>query len=256
MNSTTKNDRASWLQGPSGQCSVPVSDGSPWKLALLGPPGVGKGTQAELLVKRLGICHLSTGDVFRAAGQQSECDQTPAMKAALDHMRRGELVPDLTVWEMVRERSQCLLHCGGFILDGFPRTLVQAELLNRLLEKDGQALDAVVNYELDSEEIIRRLSGRRICKACKAIFHLTERPPKTQGICDGCSGELFQREDDRPRSVAVRLELYEKSTTPLIDFYRNLGRLVPVAATGRPDQIFARTMDQLDRLIGYGAQPN
>jgi adenylate kinase len=245
---STSNDRASWLQGLSAQCSSPNNNGSPWKLVLLGPPGVGKGTQAEFLVKRLGICHLSTGDVFRTAGQQPECDQTPAMKVALQHMRRGELVPDATVWEMVRERSQCLLHCGGFILDGFPRTLAQARSLKDLLEADGQALDAVVNYELATEAIVCRLSGRRTCKQCKSVFHVTEKPPKAEGICDGCGGQLFQREDDRPESVTVRMEAYQKSTAPLIEFYKSLGLLLSVPAEGRPEEIFARTMGQLDRV--------
>ncbi len=218
---------------------------------LLGPPGVGKGTQAELLLHRFGVCHLSTGDVFRAAGQQRECDQTPAMKAALQHMRRGELVPDATVWEMVRERKACILHCGGFILDGFPRTLGQAESLKTLLEADALALHAVVNYELGKAEIVRRLSGRRTCKGCKSVFHVTERPPKSEGICDRCGVELFQREDDRPESIAVRLEAYDKSTAPLIEFYRGLGLLVSIHAGGRPDEIFSRTMGQLDRLVTH-----
>ena len=170
------------------------------------------------------------------------------MKAALEHMRRGELVPDSIVWEMVRERSKCILHCGGFILDGFPRTLAQAESLKSLMDADGLALHAVVDYELSTPEIVRRLSGRRTCKGCKSIFHVTEKPPKTEGVCDRCGGQLFQREDDRPEAIAVRLEVYEKSTAPLIDFYKRLGLLVPIPAEGRPEEIFARTTDRLDSL--------
>ena len=249
MKTVTENDRASWLQGPSSKCSAPAKNGNAWRLVLLGPPGGGKGTQAELLVNRLGVCHLSTGDVFRAAGQQQGCDPTPAMKAALEHMRRGELVPDSTVWEMVRERSECILHCGGFILDGFPRTLAQAESLKALMDADRLALHAVLNYTLSPGEIVHRLSGRRTCKGCKSIFHVTAKPPKTEGVCDRCGGQLFQREDDRPESIVVRLEVYEKSTAPLIEFYENLGLLVPIPAEGRPDEIFARTMDRLDSLV-------
>ncbi len=257
MNTPIKNDRAAWLQGPSAEgkekskvkCSaVPAERKHPWRLVLLGAPGVGKGTQAELLTERLGACHLSTGDVFRAAGKLRECDQSPAMKAALEYMRRGDLVPDSTVWEMVRERKDCLLHCGGFILDGFPRTLGQAESLKELMEKEKISLSAVVNYELPVEEIVRRLSGRRTCEKCKSVFHVTERPPKVEGVCDRCGGRLFQREDDQPESIAVRLEAYERSTAPLIQFYKGLGLLMTIVAKGSPDNILARTMEELDKL--------
>jgi len=244
-----KNDRLQWLQGPSADClAAPEERKNPWRLVLLGAPGVGKGTQAEFLTERLGACHLSTGDVFRAATQRLDCDQSPAMKAALEFMRRGELVPDSTVWEMVRERSHCLLNCGGFILDGFPRTLGQAESLKELMEKEKISLSAVINYELPLDEIVRRLSGRRTCEKCKSVFHVTERPPKVEAVCDHCGGRLFQREDDRPESVTVRLEAYERSTSPLIQFYKNLGLLLPIAAKGSPDEILARTMNQLDKL--------
>ena len=168
------------------------------------------------------------------------------MKDALGYMRRGELVPDATVWEMVRERKACL-RCGGrFILDGFPRTLSQAESLKKLTEEEGLALTAVVNYELPFSEIVARLSGRRTCDKCKAVYHLTERPSKVEGRCDRCDGKLFQREDDRPESIKVRLEAYERSTAPLIDFYEKLGLLVQVGARGTPDEIFERTIKHLD----------
>ena len=219
-------------------------------MVLLGAPGVGKGTQAELLAERLGACHLSTGDVFRAAGQRRDGAQSPAMRAAMTYMRRGELVPDSTVWELVRERSGCLLHCGGFILDGFPRTLGQAESLRELMEKEKISLSTVLNYELGAEEIVQRLSGRRTCEKCKAVFHVVERPSKGKDICDRCGGRLFRREDDRPESIAVRLEAYERSTAPLIQFYKDLGLLLPIAAKGSPEEILARTMEKLDQLAG------
>ncbi len=221
---------------------------------MLGAPGVGKGTQADLLTRHLGACHLSTGDVFRAAGKQNKCAQSPAMLAALEFMRRGELVPDSTVWEMVRERSDCILHCRGFILDGFPRTVAQAELLKDLMEKERLSLSAVVNYELPVDEIILRLSGRRTCSDCKSVFHILERPPKLENVCDRCAGGLYQREDDRPESITVRLDAYRRSTEPLIAFYRNLGVLLPIAAKGSPDAILARTKAQLAAFAVNGLE--
>lgn len=193
----------------------------------------------------MGACHLSTGDVFRAAGSCSHAEQTPAIKAAKDCMRRGDLVPDTTVWDVVRERNPCL-HCGGgFLLDGFPRTLTQAEALKTHMESEHLPLTAVVNYELPIDEIVSRLSGRRTCAKCKAVFHITGRPPRTEGVCDNCGGHLIQREDDRPESITVRMEAYNRSTAPLIDFYRNLGLLVPIAGKGSPEEIFERTLSVL-----------
>jgi adenylate kinase len=254
MTTFSKTDRIAWLQGPSGHCEVvPDGNSAPWMLVLLGAPGVGKGTQAALLHEKLGSCHLSTGDVFRDAGTRPECDQSPAMREAMAYMRRGELVPDSTVWDLVRERKACL-HCrGGFILDGFPRTLTQAESLQTLLVRESLALTAVVSYELPSAEIVARLAGRRTCEKCKAVYHLTERPPKSEGRCDHCDGKLFQREDDRPDSIKVRLETYDRSTAPLISYYEKMGLLVRVAATGTPDEICARTIPELEprRLKGF-----
>ena len=246
MTTQNKKEHAAWLQGPSVRCEV-ESEGSQtiWRLILLGAPGVGKGTQADLLHQKLGACHLSTGDVFRAASRQSECDLSPAMKAATEYMRRGELVPDTTVWEMVRERSACLRCGGGFILDGFPRTLPQAESLKQLMENEGLALTSVVSYDLPASTIIARLSGRRTCEQCRTVFHLTDRPPKVEGVCDRCSGKLFQREDDRPESISVRMEAYDRSTAPLIEFYQNLGLLLQVEATGAPDEVCERTLASL-----------
>lgn len=162
-------------------------------------------------------------------------------------MRRGELVPDSIVWEMVRERKACL-HCqGGFILDGFPRTVSQAELLQRLLLQEGLDITAVVNYELPANEIVARLGGRRTCEKCKAVYHVKERPPKQEGKCDHCGGKLFQREDDHSESIQVRLEAYERNTAPLIDFYRKQGLLLRIESSGTPDDIYARTVPLLDK---------
>jgi adenylate kinase len=241
-----KLDRCGWFQPSSGGRPIPVAtNGSAWRLVLLGAPGVGKGTQADLLNQRLATCHLSTGDLFRAASKQMESDQSPAMRSAMEHMRRGELVPDNTVWEMVRERANSIRCSAGFVLDGFPRTLGQAESLRQLMESEKIRLNAVVNYELPLSEIVARLSGRRTCEKCKAVYHVTGNPPKAQGVCDRCQGKLFQREDDRPESITVRMAAYERCTAPLIEFYRALGLLVSIAATGSPGDICARTMDAL-----------
>jgi adenylate kinase len=146
---------------------------------------------------------------------------------------------------MVRERAACLSCRGGFILDGFPRTLAQAESLKQLMETEQLPLSAVVNFELPLAEIVERLSGRRTCEKCKAVYHITRQPSQTAGACDRCGGRLYQREDDRPESITVRMEAYERSTAPLIEFYRNLGLLLPVESTGSPDEICARTIAAL-----------
>jgi adenylate kinase len=246
MNAPNRDSRTAWLEGPSAPCYSQPEVGCPWRLILLGAPGVGKGTQADLLHQRLGACHLSTGDVFRAAAR-SACTVTPAMVTALDFMRKGALVPDSTVWEMVRERSACLSCRGGFILDGFPRTLAQAESLQGLIQSEGWSLGAVVNYDLPLPEIVERLSGRRTCSQCKAVYHITRQPSRVEGACDRCSGRLFQREDDRPEAITVRMEAYERSTAPLINFYGELRLLVTIPATGTPDEICARTITALEK---------
>lgn len=168
------------------------------------------------------------------------------MQAAQDYMKRGELVPDSTVWDMVRERLACF-HCGGgFILDGFPRTLGQAESLKDLMEAESIKLSAVVNYELPIAEIVARLSGRRTCSKCKAVYHLTERPPRVADKCDRCDGALFQREDDWPEAVKIRMQTYEHATAPLIEFYDKLGLIIPVVAHGTPEEICGNTIAALE----------
>jgi adenylate kinase len=151
---------------------------------------------------------------------------------------------------MVRERKVCL-HCrGGFILDGFPRTVGQAESLKKLMLDERLSLTAVINYDLPAHEIVQRLGGRRTCSQCKAVYNVTERPPKVADRCDLCHGTLFQREDDRPEAIRVRLDTYERSTAPLIDFYGGTGLLVPVTATGSPEEIYSRTLSLLPLSTG------
>jgi adenylate kinase len=241
-----KNDRAAWLSGPAASCSVPPRGvARPWRFVLLGAPGVGKGTQAELLSERLGACQLSTGDVFRAAKSREGSECTPALKGALDAMRRGELVSDGIVLDIVKERMGCLNCEGGFLLDGFPRTVAQAEALTRLLEHEQLQLDGVLSFELPLGTIVARLSGRRTCQTCKAVYHVQSRPPKAEGICDSCGAQLIQREDDRPESIKVRMAVYESSTAPLAEYYRKHDLLVSVSAEGSPDDVFRRTITTL-----------
>ena len=243
----SQRERAAWFRGGDVPCE-PTPHDRPHRLVLLGPPGAGKGTQAELLTRALGNCHLSTGDLFRAA--QCVPDPTPALCDALAAMRRGELVSDDVVVALVRERARCLRCRGGFLLDGFPRTVAQAEALDALLAEQGLALDAVLSYELPLEEVVARLSGRRTCPGCKAVYHLAARPPRVEGVCDQCGGVLVQRADDRPELIRVRLRAYEESTRPLADYYVRAGKLVPVPASGAPEEILARALAALE---GRGA---
>ena len=243
---TATNNRAAWIKGGTAHCNLPPQpNAKPVRLVLLGAPGVGKGTQAELIHERMGACQLSTGDVFRAAKCLPDGERTPALNDALGYMRRGDLVPDSTVLDLLRERTRCLNCGGGFLLDGFPRTVAQAEALGELLNGENIRLDAVINYDLPIETIVNRLSGRRTCLGCKAVFHLTALPSKVEGICDHCGEKLIQREDDRPEAVRVRMEAYDKSTKPLIEYFRARGLLVTIPAEGQPQEIYRRTIAAL-----------
>lgn len=241
----SKPNRKAWLCGGDAVCETWAKPSRAIRLVLLGAPGVGKGTQAELLTANLGACQLSTGDVFRAAKTLDPCQRSPGLNAALDFMKRGELVPDSTVLQIVAERVGCLRCEGGFLLDGFPRTVAQAEALEQLLKKERLNLDAVMSYELPIDRVVARLSGRRTCQNCKAVFHIETRPSKVDGICDHCGGKLFQREDDRPESIRVRMKAYETSTAPLAEFYQQRNLLVTISAEGAPEEIFTRTIAAL-----------
>ena len=243
-----KHDRTAWLKGGKAKCQMParVPTGKAWRLILLGAPGVGKGTQAELLHEQLGACHLSTGDVFRAAKSDSHFCQSPSMAEALKFMRQGALVPDLTVLGLVAERLRCLNCAGGFLLDGFPRTVPQAAALEELMHSHNIQLDAVVNYEMPIEKIVARISGRRTCSQCKAVYHVANKPTKQAGRCDLCGGEVIQREDDRAESVAVRMEAYAKSTRPLLEFYEKRGLLISIDADGAAPDVFKRAWHRLN----------
>ena len=245
-----KRDRAAWIKAKGAQCNLPARiQETPHRFVLLGAPGVGKGTQAELLCERLGTCHLSTGDVFRAARCLTPDERSPALDAALDYMQRGDLVPDTTVLDLVRERTRCLRCGGGFLLDGFPRTVAQAEALSDLLAQEKIKLTAVLNYDLPLDKVVARLSGRRTCPGCKAVFHVSARAPRVQGVCDHCGGSLYQRDDDRPEAIRTRMEVYQKSTTPLIDYYEQRGLLITIEAEGSPEQIYETTISFLNGAL-------
>ncbi len=185
------------------------------KLLLMGPPGAGKGTQAEVLTKRLQVPHISTGDMFRKAIKEG----TELGKKAKQFMDEGKLVPDEVTVGIIQERlaeSDCK---NGFLLDGFPRTVAQAEALSKILNDFDMLLDAVVNIQVPRENLIERLTGRRICRNCGATYHIVFNPPSNSVKCDVCGGELYQRSDDNEETVANRLDVYEKQTAPLVQYY-------------------------------------
>lgn len=242
-------DRGQWLYSKEGEC-LRKDDHPPraYHLVLLGAPGVGKGTQAALIAEHYKSCPLSTGDVFRAAKSAEGIPQTGAMVEALECMRAGKLVPDETVVEMIRERNYCLNCAYGFLLDGFPRTVEQAKALEGILVESSLTLDAVLNYTLPTEEVVRRLSGRRTCSGCKATFHAVFAPPRVEGICDHCGAALFQRDDDQPASILVRLQEYDAKTAPLAAYYEAQGLLRNISAEGGPNEVFQRTKEVLQAL--------
>ena len=251
-----QRDRTAWLHGPGALCQVPPpASARCHRLILLGAPGIGKGTQAALLSAAFGACHLSTGDIFRAARHCGTQELSPAMRVAVERMHRGELVSDETVLQIVRERAGCLTCRGGFLLDGFPRTVPQAAALAVLLDQEHVRLDAVISYDLDEREIVARIGGRRTCPVCKAVYHALAHPPRIADVCDVCSGDLVQREDDRPEAVHVRQQAYLASTTPLLGFYSELGLLVHVPAHGTPEEVFSRTLAALAARETAGSPP-
>lgn len=197
------------------------------RLLLMGPPGAGKGTQAEALVGKYSIPHISTGDIFRANLRKG----TPLGLRAKEYMDKGQLVPDNLVVSIVVDRLESLEGDSGFLLDGFPRTLPQAEALDQRLQDLGWGLDAVVNIEVPPQTIIERLTGRRVCRQCSSTYHLKYNPSQVRGICDTCGGGLYQREDDSLETVQERLEVYNRQTQPLIEYYRERGLLLSVDGT-------------------------
>jgi adenylate kinase len=211
------------------------------RLVLVGPPGAGKGTQAEFIAAHLSVPKISTGDIFRANVSQG----TPLGVEAKRYMDAGKLVPDEVTIDMVRDRLAEPDAAEGFLLDGFPRTTPQAAALDKLLADLGTALDIVLELVVDDDEVIRRLSGRRTCRGCGKIWHVEFDSTSREGICDRCGAELFQRDDDKPETIAARLREYAEKTAPLVDYYGAQGKLVGIDATGPVEDVTVRAIDAL-----------
>lgn len=206
---------------------------------LLGPPGAGKGTQAKLMVDKWNIPQISTGDILRAAVREG----TTLGVEAKGFMDRGELVPDRVVIGIIAERLTEEDAVNGFILDGFPRTIPQAEALQQILDGLDRAIDHVISIEVEDEELVTRLTGRRMCKECGESFHVVFNPSSSEGTCDRCSGELYQRDDDKEDTIRQRLAVYSEQTQPLIAHYEEQGRLRRIPGTGSIENIFSRVLE-------------
>ncbi|PTE71795.1 adenylate kinase [Staphylococcus epidermidis] len=213
-------------------------------IILMGLPGAGKGTQASEIVKKFPIPHISTGDMFRKAIK----DETDLGKEAKSYMDRGELVPDEVTVGIVKERISEDDAKKGFLLDGFPRTIDQAESLSQIMSELDREIDAVINIEVPEEELINRLTGRRICEKCGTTYHLVFNPPKVDGICDIDGGKLYQREDDNPETVSNRLSVNVKQSKPILEYYNNKGVLKNIDGSKDIDEVTNDVIDILDHL--------
>ena len=212
------------------------------RAVLLGPPGAGKGTQAVRLVEKYEIPHISTGDIFR----KNIKEDTELGKKAQEYMNAGALVPDELVVDLVKDRLQQDDCKNGFLLDGFPRTIFQAEKLDEFLSESNLKMDIVINLKVEKEALIKRLTGRRVCKDCGASYHIVNIPPKKEGVCDICGGELIQRKDDNIETVENRINVYEEQTAPLIGYYKEAGSLVDFDGEASLDEVF----DAIVQAIG------
>lgn len=213
-------------------------------IILMGLPGAGKGTQASEIVKKFPIPHISTGDMFRKAIK----DETDLGKEAKSYMDRGELVPDEVTVGIVKERISEDDAKKGFLLDGFPRTINQAESLSQIMSELDREIDAVINIEVPEEELMNRLTGRRICEKCGTTYHLVFNPPKVDGICDIDGGKLYQREDDNPETVSNRLSVNVKQSKPILEYYNNKGVLKNIDGSKDIDEVTNDVIDILDHL--------
>ncbi len=210
---------------------------------LLGPPGAGKGTQAVKIVEKYNIPHISTGDIFR----ENIKNQTELGKRAKAYMDRGELVPDELVVEIATDRLTKDDCKNGFLLDGFPRTIFQAEKLDEFLTQRGEKLDKVINIDVEKDALVKRITGRRVCKSCGASYHVVNIPPKKDGICDLCSGELIQRADDTEETVLNRIDVYNKQTKPLVDYYDKAGVIINIDGNKDLDDVLADIIKGLEQ---------
>ncbi len=215
------------------------------RVVLVGPPGAGKGTQAQFIASHLSIPKISTGDIFRA----NVSGGTELGRRAQAYMERGDLVPDEVTIAMVTDRLQEDDAQAGFLLDGFPRNVPQAETLEKLLSSWDTRLDVVLELVVDDDEVVRRLSGRRTCRRCGRVWHVTFDPPAHPDICDDCGGELFQRDDDREETIRHRLEVYQQQTAPLVSYYADEGILLGIDATGPVEEVTERALGALRRFM-------
>ncbi|MER7843142.1 adenylate kinase [Kitasatospora sp. NPDC096077] len=214
------------------------------RIVLVGPPGAGKGTQAHLLAKTLSIPHISTGDLFRANIGQG----TPLGLEAKSYMDAGRLVPDEVTIGMAKDRMLQEDAGNGFLLDGFPRNLGQAKALDEFLAEQGIELDGVLDLEVPEDEVVRRIAGRRLCRNDGGhVFHVDYNPPKVEGVCDECGGELYQRSDDTEEKVRTRLEVYHTETEPIIDYYAQQGLVATISALGKVDEVTQRAIEALKK---------
>jgi adenylate kinase len=215
------------------------------RVVLLGPPGAGKGTQAKLLQEEFGAVQISTGDILR----QAVADKTALGGEAAAYISRGALVPDDLIVNLVAERLKEKDCARGFLLDGFPRTIPQAERLDEILDKMGLRLNGVLSVQVPENILIKRLAGRRTCRQCGALTHVAFNTPKTAGVCDRCGGELYQREDDKEETVAHRLEVYRAQTAPLVDYYQKRSLVRVIDGVGEIGVIRARIIEALGELV-------
>ena len=211
------------------------------RVVFLGAPGVGKGTQADRIAAQYQVAKISTGDLLREAVRS----QTTLGREAKNYMDQGKLVPDAVVIGLVREKLADPVCANGFVLDGFPRTVPQAEALGRALTASGIALDRVVNFQVSREDIVRRLSGRRSCQKCQATFHMDFAPPKVNEVCDRCGESLVQRSDDRRDAIETRLKVYDEQTAPLVRYYQERGLLLPLDGSGTVHAVFQHLSQEL-----------
>lgn len=212
-------------------------------IILMGPPGAGKGTLAKQLKEALNLVHISTGDMFREAIKA----QTKLGKLAASYINKGDLVPDDVTIGLVKERLSQKDCEAGFLLDGFPRTLPQAEALNEIAKVISRPIETVINLDCDNEELVRRISGRRVCKDCGAPYHIVTMKPKVEGVCDLCGGPLYQRKDDNEEALKVRLEHYVAETKPLLDYYKKLGLLESFNSLVGKEQLFDEVASYLKK---------